>query len=193
MLENWKAYFIFSKKERKGIFVLGLMILISISLKIAFPKKTYKGTEEQNRVLRVLFDFDPNTIDSIGSMKLGFSSRQFRTLKKYREKGGKFRQPEDIKKLYGLPDSLANQFVPYIKIKHEAYKRLEVHALKMKHQYMGFKDWEGLGIFTRKQIVDLLSYKKRKGGSLSWRELVIKYDLTKQEAALLKSKTDITD
>lgn len=63
-----------------------------------------------------LFNFDPNTISKTDLKRLGLNARITNTLIKYREKGGVFYQKEDIKKIYGLNDSIYTALYPYIKI-----------------------------------------------------------------------------
>jgi competence ComEA-like helix-hairpin-helix protein len=51
-----------------------------------------------------LFQFDPNTLSIEGWQKLGLSEKTSKTIDNYRSKGGKFYKPEDIKKIWGMPD-----------------------------------------------------------------------------------------
>src|SRR5687768_12081899 len=50
-----------------------------------------------------LFRFDPNQLDAYGWKALGLSEKRVTTILNYRNKGGKFRKPEDLKKIWGLP------------------------------------------------------------------------------------------
>jgi competence protein ComEA len=63
-----------------------------------------------------LFYFDPNTLDEGGWEKLGISDKAIHTIINYRNKGGYFKQPEDIRKIYGLKKEEADAVIPYIKI-----------------------------------------------------------------------------
>ncbi len=63
-----------------------------------------------------LFMFDPNTLDSLGFMALGFTPRQIQTLSNYRRKGGRFYKTEGLQKIYGLPKELVERVSPYVKI-----------------------------------------------------------------------------
>jgi competence ComEA-like helix-hairpin-helix protein len=45
---------------------------------------------------------------------LGFKPWQAKNLLKYRAKGGKYRKPEDLKRLYGMTDSMYMTLEPYI-------------------------------------------------------------------------------
>jgi competence protein ComEA len=63
-----------------------------------------------------LFPFDPNTLDEAGWRRLGLKPGQIRTLLRYRSKGGKFRKPEDLLRIYGLAPGQAEQLIPYVEI-----------------------------------------------------------------------------
>ncbi len=138
-LYNW---FAISKKEFNGIIVLlFLLILIILSPYIAaffVPKTEYNFDEikkitsnlkeeiiaadeeefekNNNSTLR-LFPFDPNTLPEKKFEELGLKPFQIKTLINYRTKGGKFRTPEDFKKIYSITDADFERLEPYIQIK----------------------------------------------------------------------------
>lgn len=62
------------------------------------------------------FVFNPNTISAEDAQKLGFSKKLSHTLINFRNKGGKFYKPEDLKKLYGLAPTLFEELEAYILI-----------------------------------------------------------------------------
>jgi competence ComEA-like helix-hairpin-helix protein len=62
------------------------------------------------------FEFDPNTLSAEGWRKLGLRERSIQTIQKYRAHGGKFRRPEDMKKIYGLHADEAEKLIPYVRI-----------------------------------------------------------------------------
>jgi DNA uptake protein ComE-like DNA-binding protein len=64
----------------------------------------------------VLFAFDPNTLPEDGWKKLGIGERTIRTIKNYIGKGGKFRRPEDLQKIYGIRKNQYEKLLPFIKI-----------------------------------------------------------------------------
>jgi competence protein ComEA len=66
-----------------------------------------------------LFRFDPNTISATQWMELGLSERTANTIIHYREKGGKFRSPEDLSKIWGMPADLARTLMPLVDIKND--------------------------------------------------------------------------
>lgn len=63
-----------------------------------------------------LFQFDPNTLSVEGWQKLGLSEKTSKTIDKYRSKGGKFYKPEDIKKIWGMPEGFYERVKDYITI-----------------------------------------------------------------------------
>ena len=63
-----------------------------------------------------LFEFDPNTLDAAGWKRLGLRDKTINTIFNYRSKGGKFRKPEDISKIWGLRPIDAERIMPYAKI-----------------------------------------------------------------------------
>lgn len=70
----------------------------------------YKKSREQ------LFNFDPNTLDALGWKKLGLHDKLIRTIHNFRNKGGKFKNKEDLKSIYGFSDVLYKKIEPYITI-----------------------------------------------------------------------------
>jgi len=64
-----------------------------------------------------LFYFDPNTLDLAGWQRIGLQDKTINTILNYRKKGGRFRQPEDLRKIYGLQKEEADLLIPYVKIK----------------------------------------------------------------------------
>jgi competence protein ComEA len=63
-----------------------------------------------------LFAFDPNTLDEDGFVRLGLPPRTARTIINYRNKGGRFRKPDDLRKIYTLRPEDADRLVPYVQI-----------------------------------------------------------------------------
>lgn len=68
----------------------------------------------------MLFHFDPNTISAFEWEKLGVKEKTIATIKNYLSKGGKFKKPEDIRKIWGLQEELAERLLPFIDIKETA-------------------------------------------------------------------------
>lgn len=62
------------------------------------------------------FPFDPNLAVDEEWQRLGLSDRTIATIRRFREKGGRFRKPEDIRKIFGLSPQLADRLMPFVRI-----------------------------------------------------------------------------
>ena len=140
MKKWWKDYLTFSKIERVGLFILlGLIGLIwglpkyfkkspskeSIALQQDSGLDSIKNDQLVNNQnfkdnlpqKHQLFFFDPNTCSEADWEKLGLKPKTIATIAHYIEKGGRFQNPDDIKKIYGIKPNLAELLIPYVKIK----------------------------------------------------------------------------
>lgn len=75
------------------------------------PKKTWAGQPTGDA--QAAFPFDPNIADAATLQRLGLSPKAVNSLLGYRSKGGSFKKPEDLKKLYGLSPSEYERVAPY--------------------------------------------------------------------------------
>ena len=77
----------------------------------------YKNSYEKKYAPKgELFAFDPNTLSTDGWRRLGLRDKTITTIQNYLAKGGKFRKPEDIKRIYGLFPDQAERLIPYVRI-----------------------------------------------------------------------------
>jgi competence protein ComEA len=159
-------FFHFNKQERNGIFVLCIIIAILFSFRLLMPfinrdsnnvqlisindnraspatkfeteteDKYSKENNNYQKTANQKFVFNPNTLTEEDAQKLGFSKKLSATLIKFRNKGGKFFKPEDLKKLYGLSPKLFGELENYILIPNtkKEYKRDSVF-IKTSHTY----------------------------------------------------------
>lgn len=79
--------------------------------KAAWKKKYPRDTIEIRMQM-----FDPNTADSSTLVHVGLKKWQASNMLKYRAKGGRYRRAEDMKKIYGMTDSMYMALLPYIQI-----------------------------------------------------------------------------
>ena len=63
-----------------------------------------------------LFYFDPNNLPTEGWQRLGIRDKTIQTIQNYLSKGGKFKKPEDLQRVYGLHQDEYERISPYIKI-----------------------------------------------------------------------------
>ena len=93
-------------------------------------KEHWKKKYPRDTIAIRMHEFDPNTADSSTLVHLGFKPWQAKNMLKYRAKGGKYRQVEDLKRLYGMTDSMYQALVPYIRIAREDVDSLERDSVK---------------------------------------------------------------
>ena len=62
------------------------------------------------------FRFNPNTATEEELCRLGFTPKQAQSIINYRNKGGRFRRPEDFARSYVVSDSIFRRLKPYIDI-----------------------------------------------------------------------------
>jgi len=83
---------------------------------VAYPeRKPYARASTPTNPIR-LHRFDPNTTSLSGWQDLGFSPKQAQSILNYRQKGGKFRKPEDLQKMYVVSPAAYLKLRPYIDI-----------------------------------------------------------------------------
>lgn len=63
-----------------------------------------------------LFYFDPNTLDAAGWQQLGLRPKTIGTIQKYLAKGGRFKEAEDLQKIFGLRPDDYRRIRSYIRI-----------------------------------------------------------------------------
>lgn len=98
------------------------------------------------------FPFNPNTADTEELIRLGFSEKQAQSIINYREKGGRFRRPEDFARSFVVSDSVFRRLEPYIRIPKTDINSADSAA---------FDALPGIGPFYAAKMV---SYRKELGG-----------------------------
>ena len=145
MKKKREKIFLLTEEQWLGLLILGVIIaatlvgmkylqpadeptiLVEDSIKTDFKdyqlkqdslyKAKWKKTYKRDTIAIRMQVFDPNTVDSMTLLHLGFKPWQAKNMLKYRAKGGKYRKKEDLKKLYGMTDSMYLALTPYIYIK----------------------------------------------------------------------------
>ncbi|MBP7558097.1 MAG: helix-hairpin-helix domain-containing protein [Chitinophagaceae bacterium] len=82
----------------------------------SFVKDRKSALPARDNSLRNLTGFDPNTHSEAGWLSFGLSAKTVGTIMKFRQKGGRFRAPEDLRRIYGLHPDQAEQLIPYVRI-----------------------------------------------------------------------------
>ena len=76
-----------------------------------------------------LFYFDPNSLSAAGWQRLGLRDKTISIIQNYLNKGGKFRNPEDLQRIYGLFPNEFERIAPFIKIEKNSEEQLTFLAL----------------------------------------------------------------
>ncbi|MFI5148375.1 MAG: helix-hairpin-helix domain-containing protein [Bacteroidia bacterium] len=151
MKQFLRDYFLFNRRERNGIlflvFLLSIVSCLSGYLQtstLSDPQKAawkvltfdshsdtgyaasysshtvYPESKQLRQQIRYFY-FNPNTIGAKEWMLLGLSEKQTRIVIHYCEKGGRFRKPGDLKKLYGLSPAQDSLLEPWVKIPEDTF------------------------------------------------------------------------
>ena len=86
--------------------------------------------KEEARVI-TLFTFDPNLANTDDLQKLGIAPWLAERIVNYRNKGGKFRNKEDLKKIYNFPIALYEKLAPYIVLSTSPIIQPNVNSTKV--------------------------------------------------------------
>lgn len=127
-----KEFFSWSRGDRNAIIILSvlviLVLLVGQFLKTIDPKPVY-SPEDFNRIVAewealqeahsdslplLLFSFNPNKIIAEKLDSLALPQNIKRNILKYRAAGGVFFKKDDMRKLYGMNDSIFKIIEPYI-------------------------------------------------------------------------------
>ncbi|HEX6334305.1 MAG TPA: helix-hairpin-helix domain-containing protein [Flavisolibacter sp.] len=141
--KKWiRDYLTFSRRDRVGIMALVFLVAAAYYLPLLFPKPAPVTLQELHlakeqldslpapagtamtedvftsgpTITGQLFDFDPNTLDADGWRRLGLREKTIGTILKYRAKGGRFRQPGDLAKIWGLPPGFYERVREHVRI-----------------------------------------------------------------------------
>lgn len=77
---------------------------------------TYTKKNYERSFTGTMFYFDPNTLDAAGWQRLGIKDKTIASMQKYIAKGGRFREPDDLRKVWGLRDDEKERLIPYVRI-----------------------------------------------------------------------------
>lgn len=214
-----KSYFTFTANERRAVLLLVIIAFLFFILPYLYPaiikpkqlsvkqviytpkphdqsnKKSYpaeqyfNSTDKEGDSLLRLFYFDPNTATSEEWIALGVKEKTAQTIIRYRLKGGKFRLPVDLKKIWGLSAQIADRLIPYVRIKpqvHEEDSKISVEkpvyanpypAIKIDINIASHEEWEklkGIGPATSARII---KFREKLGGFISVEQIGETYGL----------------
>ncbi len=142
-MKEEKDRHILAKEQRIGAVVLFVLVALVVLFVHIVPQRPRETTMADSVAVQMadslrprrhyvydtisiyLHPFDPNTADSLSLWQLGFKRWQVRNLYKYRAAGGCYRRKEDLRRLYGMTDSMYRALEPYICIDTMRFARID--------------------------------------------------------------------
>jgi len=128
----WKDWLAFSRREQYGIVFLAVLVVLFLGLRLILPRLAGSGQPDFHADSSVIFSdkeealeqieaggsepyenrdklpaFNPNLVSVTRLDEMGVASYAIVNWMKYREAGGKFEHPRDIRNVYGLDSALA--------------------------------------------------------------------------------------
>jgi DNA uptake protein ComE-like DNA-binding protein len=188
-VKHWlKQNLDFSKKDRNAVIILIILILLALAVNILldyFPFGTRYDYSEYKRLLEEwqnqnknkelqnteesLFLFNPNTIPEQKLDSLMLPRFVKKNLLNYRNAGGKFSTSADVRKIYGMNDSIFEAVKNYIQIPPIS-KPSFVKEQSIEKSFSGFIDPNMAGRdelmqfgFTKFQAGNIVEYRKNGG------------------------------
>jgi DNA uptake protein ComE-like DNA-binding protein len=161
-----------------------------LALQYHEPDKTIEppsGIEAEMELPRTKksFLFDPNTVSLDSLMELGLSRKQAEVFVKYRLKGGRFRTPDDIDKIFVIDSATKSRLKSLVRItpfsdtiSHErAIDTKPIHVELNSADTLSLLKLKGIGSTYAKRIV---GYRNLLGGFYSIEQLGEVYGFTPQ-------------
>ncbi|NMC40759.1 MAG: helix-hairpin-helix domain-containing protein [Bacteroidales bacterium] len=124
-MSGLKEWFGFNRRERRASLILIVLIMIVLSVKFLVPERKIpveyyvlaSSAGKQDNI--VTGCFDPNVASYNELIEAGLSPEQAKGITGYRGKGGRFRKPEDLGKIYSIDSVSLRSMIPYIIIRSE--------------------------------------------------------------------------
>lgn len=213
--KHLKTYFSFSSSERRSLLVLLTILLALFACPSFFIDDSVvvwdENTDRKKKLdsflvalqanssikhrvsqSKPLFYFDPNKVDSLGLLSLGFSNYQARNLLNYRRTGARVNKDVDLKKIYGMTEYLYRRVKPFVRI---TSKKIIVRS-EIEVQLKSFdpNKVDSLGLlslgFSRFQTQNILNFRRQEGRFYKKKDLMKIYgvninDFSKYEKYIL--------
>jgi competence ComEA-like helix-hairpin-helix protein len=167
-------------------------------------KVNYEKPFRENGAKVLLFAFDPNTLSLAGWQSLGISEKTATGIRKYISHGGKFRQPDDLKKIWGLSAAKLDQLLPYVKIATEekstpSFTRYDENKAQQKSAQKAIDinladsaQWETLPGFGAKLSARMVQFRQKLGGFHQIEQVAELYGLKDSVFQAVKTRLMIT-
>lgn len=147
---------------------IGRLSLVTKRQSLNTKRFGYEINDEERRPVSQLFKFDPNKITLQQWQQLGLSIKQAQSILNYRNKGGKFYRPADLKKMYALPPQQYTQLEPYIDIPPNSF------PIYSNHQQLSNKR-NTVNIIVEVNGADTIELDKVRGIGAAFARRIVKY------------------
>lgn len=179
------------------------------------PEASSNDFDVKNNAIIRASVFDPNTASETALLQMGLRPRLVRTLINYRSKGGKFRKPSDLARIYGMDEKTFASLAPYIQIKdaysgqsvaisnaptfnlrETAFKGTHSPSLKIDINTADTTEWRRLPGIGSRLASRIVHFREKLGGFRSVAQVAETYGLPDSTyriilPMLLHSKTDM--
>jgi competence protein ComEA len=140
-----------------------------------------------------LFPFNPNTASFNTLIKLGLASKEANTLIKYRTNGGKFRNPSDLKKIFGIDSIKTEELIPYVKLVKDTIISYKTKSYRQKWTKLDINSCDSASLVRLPGIGPVLSariikYRLLLGGFASVNQLKEVYGLPVETFEMIKER-----
>lgn len=138
---------------------------ISVYHQLNFPAKAKDNHKTE------LFTFDPNVIGQADWVRLGLSAKQASAILNYLKKGGKFREADDLRKMYTINEVLCEKLIPFVKIPEPIVKE----PANFKQVFAEKDRYRKTRVFIELNDADTVDLDQVKGIGMSFANRIIKY------------------
>ncbi|WP_321515442.1 helix-hairpin-helix domain-containing protein [Marinifilum fragile] len=160
-----------------------------INIPPAIKKEDVKNIAKR-RVELELFNFDPNTIDKAEWEKLGVNDRMSNRIIKYLSTGARFKNTDDLGKIYGFDSLLLERLKPYVRIKPLKEKSVKIELVDLNLADTSIlKTLPGIGKTLSNRIV---KYKDMLGGYISKSQLLEVYGISEETFRAIENRVCVS-
>lgn len=199
MQKKSRAYDQFSKKERLGILAFVVIVLLLLLTPYLIPLqplpdlsvmtkqgKKWKAmlddehnTEETHPNTIPLYPFDPNNLSIEEWQRLGVPVGVAKRIINYVNKGGQFRKPEDLRKIWGMPQLMADRLIPYVRTNYKEphFKQITRNIQAIDINTADLEAWKSLPGIGEVLAERIIKYREQSDGFSNMEELSAVYGL----------------
>lgn len=155
------------------------------------PDKEAPETVEK-KTPPVMFPFNPNIVSEEQWKQLGLNEHQAEVIKHYTDKGGRFYNKQDLKKIYAITPDEYKRLEPYINIPDAAYisKKIKPGEVVELNGADSTKLTELKGVGPASAVI-ILRYRNRLGGFYRKEQLKEVYGIDSSRYEEIKSQVSV--